>query len=502
MQVRFSRMPAAQAHVILCVEGAELPPAAQAQDKASQGAIKRAIATSRFEGKAGQSVEVIGASGLSAERVLLVGLGKGTTSPARALEKAGAISVKHYLTSGVESIAILEAEACGFDLAGDVGAYGANSSARVAVGARLAATRFDDYRTKLKPNQQPTLKAVEIGATDLAAAEMAYMPLGAAIDGVSFARDLVSQPANVLYPESFAKRLEALSELGLEVQVLGEAEMAKLGMHSLLGVGQGSPKESKMVVMQWRGGAKDAAPLALVGKGVTFDTGGISLKPGDGMWDMKGDMGGAAAVSGAMMALAKRKAKANVVGLMGLVENMPDGLAQRPGDIVKSMSGQTIEVLNTDAEGRLVLCDVMWYAQETFKPKTMIDLATLTGAIVIALGHDNAGLFSNDDALSAGLMDAGNKEGEPVWRLPMGPHYDKLIDSKNADMKNITGGRAAGSITAAQFLQRFVQDGVAWAHIDIAGTAWRSDDDPTNPLWASGFGPRVLDRYIFDTLEG
>ncbi|MEM8921797.1 MAG: leucyl aminopeptidase, partial [Pseudomonadota bacterium] len=334
------------------------------------------------------------------------------------------------------------------------------------------------------------------------AAETEFAPLKAAADGTAVARDLVTEPPNVLHPESYAERIEALSDLGLEIKVLDEPAMAELGMGSLLGVGQGSIRGSRLCVISWMGaGDKDTAPVALVGKGVTFDTGGISLKPGAGMEDMKGDMGGSAAVVGAMVALAKRKAKANVVGLVGLVENMPDGNAIRPGDILTSASGQTIEIHNTDAEGRLVLADVLWYAQENYKPRAIVDLATLTGAIVISLGHEYAGLFSNNDDLAGQLSAAGDAEGEPVWRMPLGGAYDKLIDSPVADMKNV-GGRAGGSITAAQFLQRFIENDTPWAHLDIAGTAWRPGDaGALEPTWASGYGPRLLDRWIKDNYE-
>ncbi|MFZ4687309.1 MAG: leucyl aminopeptidase, partial [Hyphomonadaceae bacterium] len=312
-----------------------------------------------------------------------------------------------------------------------------------------------------------------------------------------------SEPPNVLHPESYADRIQELTELGLEIEVLDVAAMTKLGMGSLLGVGQGSVRGSRLVVLKWMG-AKDkkSAPVAFVGKGVTFDTGGISLKPGPGMQDMKGDMGGSAAVVGAMISIAKRKAKANVVGLVGLVENMPDGNAQRPGDIVRAAAGKTIEIQNTDAEGRLVLCDVLWYAQKKFHPKAMIDLATLTGAIIISLGNEHAGLFSNDDDLASKLTAAGKVEGEPVWRLPLGAGYDKQIDSEVADMRNIGNAGNAGSITAAQFLQRFVDEGRAWAHLDIAGTAWKpGNDNPLEPTWATGWGVRILDRLIADNYE-
>jgi leucyl aminopeptidase len=304
----------------------------------------------------------------------------------------------------------------------------------------------------------------------------------------------------VLSPAAFAKIAKGLEKDGVDVEVLGEKEMAKLGMGSLLGVGQGSDRESQLVILRWQGGAKDDAPVAIVGKGVCFDSGGISIKPAAGMEEMKTDMSGAAVTTGLMRILARRKAKVNVVGILGLVENMPSGMAQRPGDVVTSMSGQTIEVINTDAEGRLVLADALWYAQETFQPKVVIDLATLTGAIVIALGSDHAGLFSNDDALSTALTEAGTEVGEALWRLPMGDAYDELIKSDIADMKN-TGGREAGSISAAQFLKRFVKPDVAWAHLDIAGVAWMKKAIPTAPKGASGFGVRLLERLIATRYE-
>ena len=321
----------------------------------------------------------------------------------------------------------------------------------------------------------------------------------AVAEGVFFTRDLVNEPANVLTTTDFADRLKAMEEIGLTVEVLEEDQLAELGMRALLGVGQGSESPSKVVVMQWNGGG-DEAPLALVGKGVVFDTGGISIKPAAGMEEMTMDMGGAGVVAGVMRTLALRRAKANVVGLVGLVENMPDGKAQRPGDIVKSMKGDTIEVINTDAEGRLVLADVLWYAQTRFDPSAVIDLATLTGAVIIALGHDNAGVFANDDALADNLLAAARAEGEGAWRLPLGQPYDNLIKSRLADMKN-TGGRAAGSITAAQFLQRFIRKGTPWAHIDIAGVALPPGATDLAPKGASGWGVMTLDRLIRDCYE-
>jgi len=318
-------------------------------------------------------------------------------------------------------------------------------------------------------------------------------------DGVLLARDLVNQPANILTPVEFAKRAKELEKLGCKVTVLDEKDMAKLKMWALLGVARGSRNPPRMAIIRWNGGPKKEKPISFVGKGVTFDTGGISIKPAGGMEDMKGDMGGAAAVTGLMHALAARKAKVNAIGIIAMVENMPDGNAQRPGDIVKSMSGQTIEVINTDAEGRLVLADALWYAREKFDPKFMINLATLTGAVLVALGNHHAGLFSNNDGLCGELTKAGLDTQEKVWRMPLGPEYDKLIDSKNADMKNI-GGRYAGSITAGQFLQRFVKD-TPWAHLDVAGTAMGSPKNEINQSWASGFGVRLLDRLVADNYE-
>jgi leucyl aminopeptidase len=451
------------------------------------------MAAARFSGASGKLLQVHAPSD-QYDVIVLVGVGETGKIDGAGLERAAAAGIKALLTSGVETASVA--------LAGWKKLASADHAARIAFGASLAAYRFDSYRTQLKPDQKPSLQAIQIDVAEGASAWPAYEALA---DGVSFARNLVNEPANILHPEEFAKRLKELSSLGVEVEVLGEAQMAALGMHSLLGVGMGSSRQSQLVIMKWNGGG-DEAPLALVGKGVCFDTGGISIKPSGGMEEMKGDMGGAAAVAGTMRAIAARKAKANVVGLVGLVENMPDGMAQRPGDIVTSMSGQTIEVLNTDAEGRLVLCDVMTYAQQKHAPKAMIDLATLTGAIIISLGHEYAGLFSNSDELSAKLTQAGTKSEEPVWRFPLSPAYNKLMDSPIADMKNVQrsgGGAGAGSITAAQFLQRFVMDGVQWAHIDIAGTAWKpGNDDPREPSWGTGYGVRLLNRLIADAFEG
>jgi leucyl aminopeptidase len=470
-------------------EGGHLPPGARAADEGTGGAVSRALSGNRFSGKSGETLTLVAPSGMEASRIVLFGVGKG-------LEEGDWLTLGGKLAkaaNGAGDDAVTVRLDCGTD---DLAAAGV----AVAEGARLGAYAFDKYFTKRKAHEKPSLKRLSVQTPDAAKARKAFKARDAVVDGVYLTRDLVSEPPNVLYPETMAAECKALEELGLKVEILNEKKMAKLGMGALLGVGQGSVRESFLVTMRWNGGPKNQAPIAFVGKGVTFDTGGISLKPGPGMEEMKWDMGGAGTVVGLMKALAGRKAKANVVGVVGLVENMPDGNAQRPGDVVTSMSGQTIEIHNTDAEGRLVLADALWYTQAEFKPTAMIDLATLTGAMIIALGHEYAGCFSNDDTLSERLHGAGKASGEGVWRLPLGDAYDKLLTSDCADMKNI-GGRAAGSITAAQFLQRFVKD-TAWAHLDIAGMAWSSKDRPTMPKGATGYGVRLLDRLVAEHYEG
>lgn len=480
---------------ILVTEGAALRGIAADLDGKLGGALKRAMKAAGFTGKSGTVLELMGPQGTAAGRVLLAGLGKSADLSAASLEKVGGELVGRLekTKETVLSIALDGISAPKLP-AGE-------AAARVAFGARLRSYRFDKYKTK-KPegDEKKGLKTLTVMTRAVVSARKDYAPLSKVAEGMFITRDLVNEPANILHPGEFAKRARTLSKVGVKVEVLGEAQMKKLGMGSLLGVGYGSQHESQLVVMRWNGGKAGEKPVAFVGKGVCFDTGGISLKPAAGMEDMKGDMGGAACVTGLMHALAARKAKVNVVGVIGLVENMPDGKAQRPGDIVTSMSGQTIEVINTDAEGRLVLADALWYTQGRFKPKFMIDLATLTGAIMIALGKEYAGLFSNDDTLSRQLSEAGEAEGEKVWRMPMGTPYDKMIDSRFADMKNV-GGRDGGSITAAQFLQRFVNK-VTWAHLDIAGTAMASPQNATNQSWGSGWGVRILNRLVADNYEG
>jgi leucyl aminopeptidase len=497
MQIAFQ--PTTSAKAIIAFVGqkdgvAAFSAPAMSLDGACGGQLVKAATAARFNGGIGKSLSVHAPSA-DLDVVVLIGVGDMSKVDGATIERASAAGVKALLTTGVD--------VAGVALAGWDGVATADTAARAGFGALLASYRFDQYRTQLKADQKPSLTTLNIDVSDGAGAFGAYQALA---DGVNLARNLVNEPANVLHPEAFSKRLIELTKLGVEVEILGEEQMYALGMHSLLGVGLGSAKESQLVVMKWNGGGSEA-PLALVGKGVCFDTGGISIKPSGGMEEMKGDMGGAAAVSGTMHAIAARKAKANVVGVVGLVENMPDGLAQRPGDIVTSMSGLTIEVLNTDAEGRLVLCDAMTYVQEKHKPSAMIDLATLTGAIITSLGHEHAGLFSNSDDLSAKITAAGITAEEPVWRFPMNAAYNKLMDSPIADMKNVQrsggGGAGAGSITAAQFLGRFVHDGVQWAHLDIAGTAWKpGNDDPREPSWGTGYGVRLLNRLIADSFEG
>jgi len=373
--------------------------------------------------------------------------------------------------------------------------------ASAAVGAQLAAYRFDKHRSKLPAHSETTIKAIRIASDIPASVRSTYQKFyGPICEGQLLARDLINEPANILFPKAYAKRIQALKNVGLKIEILGEKEMKALKMNALLGVGQGSPRESQLVIMKWMGDSKKEAPLCLIGKGITFDTGGISLKPVQGMWNMKGDMGGSAAVVGTMQALAQRKAKANVIGIVALAENMPDGNAQNPGDVITSMSGQTIELQSTDAEGRLVLADALWYAKERFKPRAMVDLATLTGAIIVALGHEYAGLFTNRDKLADEFTQSGSSIPEKAWRLPLLPKYDRLLDSETADMKNSTG-RDAGSITAAQFLQRFVAD-TPWIHLDIAGTSSKGTrSDPREPSFAIGYGVRLLNQWISDHYE-
>ncbi|MDB5406309.1 MAG: Leucyl aminopeptidase [Rhodospirillales bacterium] len=496
MKITFGELalPKSGTVVVGVLEDGVLTPAAAALDTATDGALRRAIAASRFTGKKDELLAILAPAKLPLKRILLAGLGKASAIDAAQMQGLGGAIVANLNSAG-ETEAAVQLDA--IEGAIDPG----DGAANLAFGARLRSYRFDRYRTTEKPEKKPTLAKLAILSPGAAAAKRAYARLDKVADGIVFTRDLVSEPANVIYPETLAEQAKSLAALGVTVEVLDEKKMAKLGMGALLGVGQGSARPPRLVVMQWKGNPKSKeAPLAFCGKGVTFDTGGISIKPAAGMEDMKWDMGGAGVVMGLMKALAGRKAKVNAVGLVGLVENMPGANAQRPGDIVKSMSGQTIEVLNTDAEGRLVLADVLWYCQDRFKPRFMIDLATLTGAIIVALGTDYAGLFSNDEPLTQKLVAAGKAVGEKLWQMPLGDSYDRQIDSDAADVKNIGGGREGGSITAAQFIQRFVNK-VPWAHLDIAGVTWSKKDSATVPKGATAFGVRLLDRFVADNYE-
>ncbi len=498
--IQFVGLTAGHAPTTVLTIGHELTFGATAErlDRQSQGALKRAAEAALFIGKAGKTVEVLGAPVIEPKRVVLLGTGRAVEMKAYDWLKAGGTAMSQILARSAEQASIVvEGEGMTPDIA-----------ARIAEGVLLRAYSFRKYLTKKRDDAAesppPAVRSrIKVHCSDPDAAATAFQARQAVAAGVYLARDLVNEPANALGPVEFADRLAALSVPGLEVEVLDVEQLSALKMGSLLAVGQGSVRPSRVVVLQWHGAkrARNKQPLCFVGKGVCFDTGGISMKPAAGMEDMKGDMGGAACVSGLMLALAQRKAPVNAVGLVGLVENMPSGSATRPGDIVTSMSGQTIEVLNTDAEGRLVLADVLWYAQERFKPRMIVDLATLTGAIMVALGKEHAGLFSNNDKLAKDLSDAGEATGEKVWRMPLGAAYDKLIDSKNADMKNI-GGRFGGAITAAQFLQRFIKDAATpWAHLDVAGTAMDSGRNEINQSWGSGWGVRLLDQLVTDAYE-
>lgn len=486
MKIRFAdSRPAGDYALVLPVGGkdrgslASLGPARES--------IAAALDRQRFEGEAASASEHFVDENGTVRRVLVIGTGNGGNRE-QAAEKLGGTAVARLQTSG-EKKGVIDVSSLGYD---------ADTAARVGLASALRSWRYDRYRTKLKDNQKPTLD--EIIIVGAAGAEARYKSRWApVVEGVSLTRELVTEPANIIYPESFVERVrKSLEGSGVEIEVLNRLQMEKLGMGALLGVAQGSVREARLLILKWNGG--EGGPTAFVGKGVTFDTGGISIKPAAGMEAMKWDMGGAGAVSGALKALALRKAKANIVGICGLVENMPGGNAQRPGDVVTTMSGQTVEVINTDAEGRLVLADALTFVQRNLKPSTIIDLATLTGAILISLGHEWAGLFSNNEELSSSLLKAADESGDKLWRMPLAEPFDRLIDSPIADMKNV-GPREGGSITAAQFIQRFIESGVRWAHVDMAGKAWSDKASPTYEKGATGFGVRLLDQYVADVLE-
>lgn len=490
MKVSFSApsIPKTGALVVAVLAERKLSPAAADLDQRTGGLISRSLAANqRFKGAREEILSLAAPAIPDLSRIVLLGLGDAEKIDGKAMQRVGGVLLAHLNQVGEEKAAVI-VDAVEGSLA--------EAAADLAFGGLLRAYRFAKYRTNEKPERMPSMAKLTVMCEGAGAARKAFTSRERLAQGVYLARDLVSEPANVLTPPAFAARCLELRDDGLDVEVLDEKAMRKLGMRALLAVGQGSSAESHLVVMRWGGGKnKSDPPATFVGKGVTFDTGGLSLKPPAGMEEMKWDMAGAGAVVGAMRALARRKAKANVVGIVGLVENMPSGSAQRPGDVVASASGRTIEVLNTDAEGRLVLADALWYAQNRFKPTVMIDLATLTGAIMVSLGLHKAGLFASDDRLAHELIAAGDAVGEPLWRMPMGKEYDAEIDSDIADVKNIASHRWGGSIIGAQFLKRFVND-VPWAHLDIAGVAWSKKDAPTVPKGGTGFGVRLLDRFV------
>ena len=480
MQIRFAdTRPAGDQALVIPVAGSGGSPLL-GEFAGSDAAFRR----QRFEGEAGSAAEHFA----DGRRILAVGVGK----DGNGAEKLGGTAVARLLLSG-ETDAVIDLSGAGFD---------ADGAARVALAAGLRSWRYDKYRTKLKDKHKPTLTSITIVGAGAEAEKRWTERYASLLDGAALTRELVTEPPNIIYPESFVARVrEHFKGVDVTIKTLDGPEMTKLGMGALIGVAQGSVREPRMLIIEWNGGNTGDKPLVFIGKGVTFDTGGISIKPAAGMEMMKWDMGGAGAVVGAMRALAGRKAKANVVGICGLVENMPDGNAQRPSDVVTTMSGQTVEVINTDAEGRLVLADAITWALANYKPRYLIDLATLTGAMVVTFGHEYAGIFSNDDTLAAALLKASSTTGELLWRQPLAEAYDRLIDSPIADMKNI-GPREAGSITAAQFIQRFVDDGIAWAHLDIAGVAWSDKAKPTYDKGATGWGVRLLDQFVADVAEG
>ena len=498
MRVTFARpiLNRLGAYVVFVTDGGKMSESANQLNKATKGSLKRALKSSRFNGAEGQTLVVLGPEGVSAKQILLLGIGRPDRVSALVAQSLGGAIYRALAASGLKSSSVLVDNIPGVKISN------ADFAANIAYGCHLRSYRFNKYKTQEKSKDNPSLTSLAVMLKDVKGARRNFAPLRSVADGVFFTRDLVSEPANVIYPISFVARLRSLPKLGVKIQVLDEKKMKKLGMGALLGVAQGSANAPRMVAMEWNGApkSKETRPIAFVGKGVTFDTGGISIKPAGGMEDMKWDMGGAGVVSGVMHALASRKAKVNAVGILGLVENMPSSTAQRPGDVVKTMSGQTIEVINTDAEGRLVLADALWWCQKKFNPHTVIDLATLTGAIIVSLGYHHAGMFSNNNKLADQLLIAGKATGEELWRMPLGKAYDKQVRSQIADMKNV-GGRDAGSITAAQILQRFIQEGVAWAHLDIAGVTWSKNGSATVPKGGTGFGVRLLDRLVADQYE-
>lgn len=494
MRINFNEKISQDSGVLVLLQSSKvLTATAKNIDEKLNGQISKILAHDSFSFKKGSIIKLPQPLNLPYHEIIVMGFSAEKSLSAQELESLGA-KIYAALNKCQEKNATI--------ITSDIktGIKDLNPAALIANGILLKSWRFDLYHTKIEKTDRCQTQNWEIICDNPNDAKAAFKILEEITEGVFLTRHVASEPPNVIYPKTLAEKAKDLEKLGVKVEIFDEKDLKKMGLNALVGVGLGSEKDSHMVVMRWDGGKKDEAPIAFVGKGVTFDTGGISIKPSADMDEMKWDMAGAGTVLGLMRALAGRKAKVNVVGVMGLVENMPSGSAQRPGDVVKSLSGQTIEILNTDAEGRLVLADALWYTQDRFKPKAMIDLATLTGAIIISLGGEHAGLFSNDDALANSLIECGLETGEKLWRLPLAEAYDKDIDSVIADVKNIGSGRGAGSITAAQFLQRFVNK-TTWAHLDIAGTAWNKKDGTLCQAGATAFGVRLLNRLVASKYE-
>ena len=508
LEIVFARLDAAHepACAVLVGHDLALSPAVQSLNGRSGGQLIKAAEAAEFKGKQKTSIEILAPQKLDVQRLGLVGTGKAADQEESDWTTTGGYALGQITARKVSEASLVAEVANAGGIKPEV------IAANLAFGALLRHYAFRKYLTKKNGDdgsagngeQKPPadrLTKLVVHCADPEKAKAAFEARRAVADGIYVARDLVNEPANILGPVEFAERVKALEHTGLEVEILDDAALKEIGMNTLLSVAQGSARPARVAIMQWHGAkSKRAKPLAFVGKGVVFDTGGISIKPAAGMEDMKGDMGGAAAVVGVMVALAARKAPVNAIGIIGLVENMPSGTATRPGDIVVSLSGQTVENLNTDAEGRLVLADVLWYVQDRFKPRFVIDLATLTGAIMVALGKNFAGLFANDDKLADQLIAASKATGEKVWRMPLDKSYDRMMDSKNADVKNM-GGRWGGACTAAAFLKRFIKEDVAWAHLDIAGTAMDAPKSEINTSWGSGWGVQLLDRFVAENFE-
>ncbi|WP_374374649.1 leucyl aminopeptidase [Dongia sp.] len=493
MKIAFVSKPAADAPVLalLLADDRKLGTRAAALDRACGGAITRALGSPRFKAKKGEILDLIAPTGLKARRIVLLGLGSPKELTFQVARSCGGALAAHLLAEREVKATLLVDHPTGVKL------DEAHLAAELACGVRLRNYRFDRFFTEKKEDRPDPLTGLDLVVSQPAAAEKASKRPAAIATGVEFARDLTNEPPNELYPESFVARAKALTALGIKVEALDERQMARLGMNALLSVGKGSARPPRLLVLQYEGARPGkAGPLAFVGKGVCFDSGGLCLKRGNAMFDMKGDMAGGAAVMGLMRALAERKAKVHAVGVVGLVENMPSGTSFKPSDIVKTMAGRTIEMLDTDAEGRLVLIDALYYTASRFKPRSIIDLATLTYSVQAALGTVFAGLFATDDSLAQELLAVGQAVNERFWRLPLDKDYDTHLESKIADIKHhAEDSESADAAHAAALLKQFV-DGRPWAHLDIAGKEFRPKDDPIGPAGATGFAVQLLEEFV------